>query len=340
MSEKKRNVAVGVTVLVALAGLAFMIILFGEVPAFARSGYQVRIDFPRGGNVINGADVRLNGKRIGTVGSIEFRKDVRLGVTFDCRIDRDVRIPDDVTARIATRGLAGGAYVSLETAPRWSGAAAGWLATDGSARLPGELPPDGLMTPEIKATLDKIAVGFEAFTQLADNLNKVVEPLLPTTGPSGGGVHGAVARLNRVLAGLEAIVGDEANRKNIKDTLADWRQFVIDARKSLRGIDEATGAAKGAAEAVKGAAETTGQQVDALAKKLIDDADRLGKLFATLERVAAKIDSGEGTAGKVLNDPRLYNELLESARRLSSTLDELESTIRLWRESGFPVKLK
>jgi len=336
MSEKKRNVAVGITVLVALAGLGYMILLFGEVPAFARGGYQVRIGFPSAGNVIDGADVRLNGKRIGTVGAVELREDVRKGVTFDCRIEHEVRIPDDVAVRIATRGLAGGAYVSLQTVPRPPGAPpAGWLATDGSAKLTGDTPTEGLIGPEVKAALDKIATGFEAFTRLADNLNKVVEPLLPTTreGQAGGGVHGAVARLNRVLAGLEAVVGDEANRKNIKDTLADLRLFAADARKGLQGVNEAVGA-------VKDAAVTTRQQVDVLAKKLIDDADRLGKLFATLERAAVKIDSGDGTAGKMLNDPRLYNELLESARRLSSTLAELEKTIRQWREKGVSWKLR
>ena len=59
--------------------------------------------------------------------------------------------------------------------------------------------------------------------------------------------------------------------------------------------------------------------------------------FVTVSPLAAK---AAGTAGKFLNDPQLYNELLESARQLNQTLSDVQTTIRQWREGGVPWKLR
>ena len=72
----------------------------------------------------------------------------------------------------------------------------------------------------------------------------------------------------------------------------------------------------------------------------MDDADKLGDLLTTLDKVAAKVSEGEGTAGKLLNDPQLYNDLVESARQLARTLEELQATVKAWREDGLRLKLR
>ena len=75
MTERARNIAVGATAVVALCGVGYMILLFGDTPVFARTGYYITIDLPGTGTIDKGADVRMNGIRIGAVTKVRSRID-------------------------------------------------------------------------------------------------------------------------------------------------------------------------------------------------------------------------------------------------------------------------
>ena len=53
-----------------------------------------------------------------------------------------------------------------------------------------------------------------------------------------------------------------------------------------------------------------------------------------------RINSGEGTVGRLVSDPRLYESLMESSIELQRTLRELTAFIETAREKGLPLKLK
>jgi phospholipid/cholesterol/gamma-HCH transport system substrate-binding protein len=348
MTEKKRNIAVGITVLVALCGLGYMVILFGQMPVFAHTGYLLRITYPQTGGVALGNDVRLNGLRIGTVTDIRFLDDPRKGVAVECRINRDTRIPRNVEASIGTQGIGGGGFVTLTTTSDQGPVA--WLPRDGSANLSGKLPMGGFLGAELSSKLEKVADGLDTLT---GNLNRTLFPgeaaaTMPSTASAPStGLGGTLARLDRVLEGLADITSEPANRQNIKESLAnlraatesgakameDLRQFAGEARASLKNVDEGVGE-------IRQLAIDTRNNVDSLAAKLIEDADKLGRLFAQLDEAAAKLNSGEGSAGKFLNDPQLYNQILESTRQLTRTLTDLQTTLTVWRTEGVKMRLK
>ena len=347
MTERRRNLAVGVTVLAALCALGYMILLFGRVPSFARGGYKLTIDFPSAANLHVGAEVHLNGIPIGRVTKVRLRTDPRAGVQVACRIDADASIPDDSLVAIAHRGLGGTAYVTLAARrPADLKTPVRPLATDGTARLRGTISPGGILAGQGGDQLKKIAEGLGSFARLADNLNRLIEP--PTADPNGPSTLGeTLNKLNRVLDSLSAITADADNQQNIRDALANLRQvtqrgvetmdqlgqFAAEARKSLEGVDAGVAAATDLAR-------ETQRHIDTLATRLIADADELGRLLSSLNRAAAKLDSGDGAAAKFLNDPKLYNNLLESTRQLGRTLAEMQAAVKTWREGGLRVKFK
>ena len=349
MTEQRRNIAVGLTVLIAMTGLGYMILLFGELPAFARPGYLVRIDFGDAGGLSAGADVRLNGLRIGSVAAIALRKDPRDGVRMDCRIDRDQRIPADIDYSLSSGGFGGGAYLALTTpAPDPDAPPAGLLPNDDSALLQRRKRSSGgggLLGPDMAAKLDEITEAFASFGRLADNLNDILEGKNATDPPTG--LAGTMAELDAVLKGIRKFTGDQENQENFKKSLANLSQaavqaeltmselhsFAAQARKSLGEVDRSIAS-------VRNAADTTSKRVDELAGKLIGNADKLSELLTSLNLAARLAVSGRGSAGKFLNDPQLYDDLVESARQLALTLSEMQSTIRAWREDGLPIKLK
>jgi phospholipid/cholesterol/gamma-HCH transport system substrate-binding protein len=81
----------------------------------AAGGYDLLARFQRVDGVDVGADVRVSGVKVGVVRSVSLDPDTYLA-QLTLSIDRDVQVLDDSTARIASDGLLGGAYVAIEPA--------------------------------------------------------------------------------------------------------------------------------------------------------------------------------------------------------------------------------
>lgn len=313
MTEYRRNIAVGLTAAVSLCGIAYMIMLFGNTPILARRGYLITARFPQADTLDSGADVRLNGIRIGTVADVRLEDDPRKGVIVELRIDRTVRIPANVTVSITRMGIGAGSHIKLTSSP--AKAEPTWLPTDGSATLEGAAGGGtGFLGPEMMARVDKILESVESFRRLTDNLNRIA------------GDEENQANIKQTLANLREASGEAVG------TVGEFKQLAADARESLKGVDETTGTIN----RTVGAAE---KHMDTLAARLIDDADRLGELFTKLNKVATTLDENRGSAGKFLNDPAMYNNMLESIEMLTKTLAEMQATIKKWREAGLKVHL-
>ena len=65
---------------------------------------------------------------------------------------------------------------------------------------------------------------------------------------------------------------------------------------------------------------------------------RFTSLGEQLDSILARIDSGEGTIGKLMNDPSLYNDVRDAAQRLALTLRDLQAMVRQGKEQGLDVK--
>ncbi|KKL46294.1 hypothetical protein LCGC14_2346990, partial [marine sediment metagenome] len=64
------------------------------------------------------------------------------------------------------------------------------------------------------------------------------------------------------------------------------------------------------------------------------------ELLTSLHRSAERIESGQGTAGKLINDPRLYEDLVEATGQLKTTLETLQKLLEKWDAEGVNLKLK
>ena len=65
-----------------------------------------------------------------------------------------------------------------------------------------------------------------------------------------------------------------------------------------------------------------------------DAADRLAKLLDELTALAHAAREGEGTAGRLLSDPALYDEARGAAKAVTGTADEVGHTAEAYRDLG------
>jgi len=78
-------------------------------------GYDLRASFQRIDGVGVGSDVRISGVKVGVVRSVTLDP-ATYNAVMTLSVNNGIEVLDDSTARIATDGLLGGGYVSVEPA--------------------------------------------------------------------------------------------------------------------------------------------------------------------------------------------------------------------------------
>jgi len=365
MSDRARNVAIGLTVLVALVLLGGMIVLFAGVPEIFQRGQILHLRFGNTGDVHEGDPVHLDGKTVGLVTGIGFvDNDARKGIQVNVRIDPGVRVPANVRVEIISRSFGGG-VLELATGgpPRRdpkTGKALDFLPPDWTEPLAGTIRSSSLIPPEFTSALGDLS-------KLAASLNKVLVPPEANAPPQldQRTLAGALGRLSRALDDVHAVLGNPDNQANVRNTLANLAAATgkasqaIDDFKAVMGSAEATFArARGALEGADKAfaqvrtsvaeagrkfadlTDNTDRRIGEIARQLVTDADQVSRTLAAIRQVFEKASSGEGTLGKLMNDPKLYNDLTEAADELTRLLVKVRQFVAQAEKSGLPLKLK
>ena len=348
MTEHAKNLMVGLTVIVAMVLLGWMIVLFTGLPTLLRSGYNVHVRMEARSEMDIGDKIHLAGKEVAGVSEISFtdQDNPYKGVTVTVLVDSDITLPANTELWVTKRAF-GRPWLEFY--------AKGDLPPDpqtGKAPTLSKIKPDTIVGHSKEASLlpDELAPALKGLAMLSENLNKLIAPpeapaattgpaTSPATAPRSRGLSGTLKNLNVTLAGLAEIFGNVENRANIKASLANLASAAKKADKAMDAMKEFADETRKSFVKAAGSADAVGKRVDQLALKLIEDAEKISTLLATINRVALQLEKGEGTAGKLLSDPKLYNNLLDATSQTKILLKEFSDLVKTWKESGIKVKM-
>ncbi len=361
MKEHTRNVAVGLTVLVALVMFGGMVMMFAGLPELLQTGRVLRMKFPDTAGAKSGEWVYMSGIQVGKITSIDFVEgDSRKGVMFVCRINSGVKLPGNVEPTITSRALMGGPYLSFQPTgddrhDPVTGEKLEYLPEDWPEPLNGRRVFTSMLPKELTD-------GLKNLSNLAESLNSLVaapagtqpagtQPTTQPAPPAPPTLLGMLAKFDRALTDVHDVLGDEDNQKNFKKTmagLADASAKAADAMDALRefaveGREKAgktLTAASQAVDKIGTLAVNTDRRLEDISKEIVNDAEKLSKVLETVNRIATKMDTGEGTVAKLVNDPKLYDNFLQASRQLSLLSAELRVLVREWEKNGVKLKLK
>ncbi len=341
MQERSRNFAVGLTAMAGLAVFAVLLILFGAAPQLFRSGYEIRVYLDQAGGLRAASRVTYNGIDVGDVQSVALAPAPRHGVVVVAHIDEGVSLPTDVNATVSGPLFGGSPALALSWTPKDGEEPEAYLPTDGTAAIDGSAASlaEGLanrLSAELREPLrelQRVSASFEVlsaeWTRVGQNINQLVEPRTPETvdgGDAMGNLASMIARADARMAELREVLG------RMNNTLEGAQRWV--ENEELRDNVQAT---------VANARELTANlnaKIDVLSKRYVAVADDLSAAIRTLNQTAELARSGEGTVGKLLNDPSLYNNLNDAAARLKLAMDELNLLLEQFREEGLPLQFE
>jgi phospholipid/cholesterol/gamma-HCH transport system substrate-binding protein len=310
MTAYQRNVLVGVVVLVGLGMLAWMVLQFAGQAAtfFLTKGTHITLTTARAEGIADGSPVTYKGVNVGRVTGVRrvVSSDNHEDILIDALIDADPPLPANLHGRIKQTSLLGGSsMIALEREePSTRPGASQSLAKLGEgANLQADFVPD--------------------VTSLTDSVQTLS--------------NSAQSMINSI----NQVIGDPKVKEDIRAALTNARQTLENANKvsaRLEKLGASFEKTADTAQATMGDIQVTVKDARGDIKRMTDSLNqRLEQIAVSLQRiqsVAQKIDEGKGTAGKLVNDPKLYDALTDTAAELKLTVKDLRRLIQQWEQEG------
>jgi phospholipid/cholesterol/gamma-HCH transport system substrate-binding protein len=243
------------------------------------TGYPLYARFTWGAGVKQGQPVRLAGVQIGVVSHVEL--DPRGTILISMTVEDAYQVPRNSKAAVVPVGIFGDQEIALIPDEP-----SPIFFAEGDS-VPAAPPKPGL--PELTARADTIS-------QRLDDVAKAVQLELV----AGGGIadlRKTLAATNDLTRQLSGIAAEQS--RQLAATLTRFRS-------TAAAIDSVQ-------------LDSTVRNLQQTTRNLAAFTDSLTGTTTQLNAVLSKIDKGDGTLGKLLNDPGLYYDF----RRLSTRLDSL-----------------
>ena len=243
------------------------------------SGYPLYARFKWGAGVKQGQAVRLAGVQVGVVSDVEL--DPKGTILIEMSIEKDYQVPANSKAAVVPVGIFGDQEIALlPDAPSP-------ISFNPGDSVPPAPPAAGV--PELTARADTIS-------KRLDDVAKTVQLELV----QGGGIadlRKSMAAINELTRSLGVIANEQSRQLTM--TLTRFRN---------------TAAALDSVQL-----DSTMRNLNETSRNLAEFTDSLSATSSALTKVLEKVNQGDGTLGKLLNDPGLYSDL----RRLTTRLDSL-----------------
>jgi len=292
------EVRVGILVAAGLAAVMAMILLIGQFAWFERT-YTICANFTDIETLEVDFPVRLAGVKVGRVSDIKFVDD-KVQVAMSIRQEVSIRADAEVT--ITTGIILGETYVQISI---------------GSPTAPYLL--DGAVvqgTPPVST--DRLVATVQSVADRIDGLSASMEEVLGETEKAD--LKEIISTVRRLTENVETITDE--NRETVRETILAYKDAAADLSDNLKQLSEN----------MNNLVAKLGDVVDenrANLRETTDTFSRVGpqleQTIATLDEIAERIQSGEGTVGKLISEETIYEDArlaLEDARDAFTSVEE------------------
>jgi phospholipid/cholesterol/gamma-HCH transport system substrate-binding protein len=328
MNSPQRNFLVGLMALGAILVLAWMITEFSGRSAslfFAPPQMTIHLDCEKADGLSEGSSVNYLGVAVGRITSVKLRPDGG-GVLIGALINRKPPLPANVDAKIVQySAIGGGSNLNLE------------LVGD---KPQGELQPDTTLEAQyvgLQLIPPGIANTAREIGSMSDEIRKIAEELrqsgtLKDLDKAVRNLNEQITKAGKVMDSANTILADRDNQKNIHDALGNIRNASLKLDTLAASLKDTSNRASTAVDKLQG-------HVDDLSKQIADRLVQVSGVLASIQSITDKMDKGKGTAGQLVNDPQLYQSLVDTVRQLNATTTDLHRLVDQWEQEGVTLHL-
>ena len=247
-------------------------------------GYPLYAKFPWGAGLKQGQPVLLVGVNVGYVDEVDLHQDGTLVTTL--RIAKNYKVPMTSKAAVIPNGIFGDQAVALTPS-----------RPDPRSFKQGDTIPIGPSTPGIAQLTSKA-------DSIARSVNAITSALQHEMVAAGGirDMRNAIGATNRLVTEFAAIASEQSRQLTATMT-------------SLRRATTAIDPAK---------VDSTVSNLRTASANMAEMSAQLKATSGKLDVIIAKVDSGNGSAAKLLNDPGVYNDVRALLQRMDSLVADIK----------------
>jgi phospholipid/cholesterol/gamma-HCH transport system substrate-binding protein len=307
MNKLSAEAKVGLLVLGSSVILLWMTMVVGKFDLGKPAGYTVTAMFDTVSGLDLKAAVRMAGVQIGTVEAVEL-EDSKAKVVL--LINPDVKIPKGAEAAVKTMGLLGDKYVDL--IPPQHQAEPGQAGRERSGFY-----KDGERVERTVASSDA--------DQLISKLSAIADDIKKVTGS------------------MSNVFGSQRGEKSMEDILHDLRETTANIKEFSYALNndgsELIARLNKLAENLNGVVNDNKDNLKVTMENVREASKSAEMALASIDNITKRIDRGEGTLGKLVNEDGMYSNIDSAAKGLSdyvSKVERLKTTIAFRNEYMFP----
>ena len=305
-AQKRRSMIVGIFVVIAFLAFGWMIFHFGDLPILVSEirSYEVKVQFPSAPGVQRDTPVRFCGYQIGKVTHVkppDTIKDLKTGEYYHQTV---------VILSIDNKFDNIPAAVEIKLMTRGLG----------SSYIELKVPPmdirDGNVLHEGSLRQGSTGMTSEFFPE--ESQQKLADLI--------DGIGGFVKNANDIF-------GDPNNKANLKSALSDLAAATKQATDVMKELSQL-------ASAGKQTLSNADKRMEEVVVAMVGTSEKMSEVMTQLHQILEKVNNGDGAVARVINDGRLYEDLLENSQQLKMVLEDLQVFVAESREKGVPIKLK
>jgi len=285
MSERGLEFKVGLTVLTAIV-LAIVAIVWLKEISIAQKKRTYVVTFPSTGGLASSDQVQVNGIRKGQVKDMQLAGD-HVVVRLD--LAHDVVLTRSSVVAIRDVGLMGEKVIAIDLRDG--------PAYDVRDTIPGEYQQG------LAEVMGQLGSSVNAITDVAENLKQLTASLA-----QGGALQATLEDFRATSHELRGLVAD--NRVTLTHAMNDLAASSASA-KSLTVDKQAQ-------------VRTAIDHFAATAARMDSLSSRLDSLRQSMQGVATRLNSGDGTLGKLVGDDKLYDDMHRSVASLQALIDDVK----------------
>jgi phospholipid/cholesterol/gamma-HCH transport system substrate-binding protein len=252
----------------------------------------------------NSNPVMINGLQVGTVYSITTDKNMK-EILVNMTLTKDVNIPVNSVAYIKSNPL-GTTSVDIRL-----GNAETYLPKNDTIKTAASAGIMEAAVEEIRPVLGQVKNAVQSLDSVLRTVNSVVDP------NAKNNIRGILENLNKTTAGLTL---SSASLNELLNTQTGA------LAKSLNNVSSFTGNLANNNDKLNAVMDNLNKTTTSLSNLDLEKTlTTLNGTIGELKSTIGKLNSNNGTAGMLLNDTKLYNNLTATANKLNLLLDDLKT---------------
>ena len=256
------------------------------------------VAYPEINGIQTATPVTIQGVKVGTVTAIDFKPSVSRKVVLQLTVRRTYRLPSDSEARIYSDGLMGGKAIAIE------------MGNSPKLLSKGDTIPAAETRDMLAAAGTELADVKERLTRVMDNLSVTLEGVNANLQDNKGNLDGTLTHLHSISGNMDAVLA--AEKGSLKQAIDNIGKFSAALGENSERFSSMI------VNLDRFSEQLTAAGIDSLSLGL-------RTTLAELNETVARINEGEGTVGKLMNDPRLYESLETASANLAVLLEDLKA---------------